>query len=162
PVRADHGAAPLRRGVGGQRSVEHRGGGAGAALAPEPGRARGPGGADPADAGEGPAPPALGGGGGGGAGRPGRQPPRHGPPGPPRPPGRGRHSTVGRTDERAALLAAFEAAADGQGAVVCVTGEAGLGKTTLVQDVLEELADGGRLYGLARGRCSERLSGAEA
>jgi predicted ATPase len=82
--------------------------------------------------------------------------------GPPRSPGPGRHATVGRAGERAGLLAAFEAAADGQGSVVCVTGEAGLGKTTLVEGVLEELADGGRLHGIARGRCSERLAGAEA
>jgi predicted ATPase len=77
-------------------------------------------------------------------------------------PGAGRPPTVGRADERAALRSAFEAAADGQGSVVCVTGEPGLGKTTLVEDMLEELADAGRLFGLARGRCSERLAGAEA
>jgi serine/threonine protein kinase/predicted ATPase len=82
--------------------------------------------------------------------------------GPPRPLGPGRQPTVGRANERAALLAAFEAAADGRGSVVCVTGEPGLGKTRLVEDVLEGLADSGRLYGLARGRCSERLAGAEA
>jgi serine/threonine protein kinase/predicted ATPase len=83
-------------------------------------------------------------------------------PGPRRSPGPGRRPTVGRADERAALRAAFEAAADGQGSVLCVTGEPGLGKTTLVEDALEELADGGWLYGIARGRCSERLAGAEA
>jgi predicted ATPase len=77
-------------------------------------------------------------------------------------PGPRRRPTVGRADERATLLSAFQAAADGRGSVVCVTGEPGLGKTTLVEDVLEELADGGRPLGLARGRCSERLAGAEA
>src|SRR5262249_53907278 len=43
-----------------------------------------------------------------------------------------------------------------------VTGEPGLGKTTLVEDFLDELAASGRLCCLARGRCSERLAGAEA
>jgi predicted ATPase len=46
--------------------------------------------------------------------------------------------------------------------LICVTGEPGLGKTTLVDNFLDELAATGRLWGLARGRCSERLAGAEA
>src|SRR5262249_59002371 len=50
----------------------------------------------------------------------------------------------------------------GGGSGVGVTGEPGLGKTTRVEGFLEELANGGRLYGVARGRCSERLAGAEA
>jgi predicted ATPase len=78
------------------------------------------------------------------------------------PPGAARRPTVGRRQERADLRAAFEAAADGQGLALCVTGEPGLGKTTLVEDFLEELAASGRLHGVARGRCSERLAGAEA
>src|SRR5262249_16115927 len=53
-------------------------------------------------------------------------------------------------------------AAAGRGLVLCVTGEPGLGKTTLVESFLEELAAGGRSLGLARGQCSERLAGAEA
>jgi predicted ATPase len=43
-----------------------------------------------------------------------------------------------------------------------VTGEAGLGKTTLVERFLGELATNGWAISLARGRCSERLAGAEA
>src|SRR5262249_18328067 len=43
-----------------------------------------------------------------------------------------------------------------------VTGEPGLGKTTLVETFLEELAATTRSWSLARGRCSERLAGAEA
>jgi predicted ATPase len=77
-------------------------------------------------------------------------------------PGPGRRPTVGRRNERAALRAAFESAAAGRGLLVCVTGEPGLGKTTLVEDFLEELAAGDRAWGLARGHCSERLAGAEA
>jgi predicted ATPase len=82
------------------------------------------------------------------------------PPSPtPRP---GKPPTVGRQQERAALWAAFEEAAAGRGLLVCVTGEPGLGKTTLVEDFLEELAASGRLCSVGWGRCSERLAGAEA
>jgi predicted ATPase len=78
------------------------------------------------------------------------------------PPGRGRHPTVGRGAERVALHAAYESAAASRGLLVCVTGEPGLGKTTLVEDFLGELAAGARPPTVARGRCSERLAGAEA
>ena len=70
--------------------------------------------------------------------------------------------TVGRDRERASLWAGFESAAEGRGLLLCVTGEPGLGKTTLVEDFLAELAAGDRPHGLARGRCSERLAGTEA
>ena len=43
-----------------------------------------------------------------------------------------------------------------------MTGEPGLGKTTLVEDFLADLAARDRPHGLARGRCSERLAGTEA
>ncbi len=72
-----------------------------------------------------------------------------------------RRQTVGRELERAALWTGFEAAAIGRGQLLCVTGEPGIGKTTLVEDFLRELA-AGRAHGSARGRCSERLAGAEA
>jgi predicted ATPase len=74
----------------------------------------------------------------------------------------GRRPTVGRQQERAALLAGFESAAAGRGLLVCVTGEPGLGKSTLVEDFLDELAASGRPHSVAHGRCSERLAGAEA
>ncbi len=70
--------------------------------------------------------------------------------------------TVGREKERAELVRAFESAAAGQGLFMCVTGEPGIGKTTLVEDFLGDLAATGRLCALARGRCSERLAGTEA
>src|SRR5215471_11737001 len=70
--------------------------------------------------------------------------------------------TVGRQKELAELGRAFESAAAGQGLFLCVTGEPGIGKTTLVEDFHSELAATGRLCALARGRCSERLAGTEA
>jgi predicted ATPase len=70
--------------------------------------------------------------------------------------------TVGRKHELAALRIGFEEAAAGRGLVMCVTGEPGLGKTTLVESFLEELVSSGRHWSLARGRCSERLAGTEA
>src|SRR5512135_3812768 len=72
-----------------------------------------------------------------------------------------RHS-VGREAERAELRAGFESAVVGRGTLLCVAGEPGIGKTTLVEDFLGELAAGGRTCWIARGRCSERLAGAEA
>ena len=46
--------------------------------------------------------------------------------------------------------------------MLCVTGEPGIGKTTLVEGFLKKLAAGGAGMRLAHGRCSERLAGAEA
>src|SRR3954451_3089987 len=56
----------------------------------------------------------------------------------------------------------FESAAAGRGMFLCVTGEPGIGKTTLVEDFLAGLTAAGRSCTVARGRCSERLAGAEA
>jgi predicted ATPase len=70
--------------------------------------------------------------------------------------------TVGRQDELTELRAGFESAVAGRGLFLCVTGEPGIGKTTLVEDFLAELAAAGRALTVARGRCSERLAGAEA
>lgn len=72
-----------------------------------------------------------------------------------------RHS-VGREKERAGLAAAFTCAAAGRGALACVAGEPGIGKTTLVQDFLAGLDANGKSFGLAIGRCSQRLAGEEA
>jgi predicted ATPase len=69
---------------------------------------------------------------------------------------------VGRSREREVLHTAFESALNGRGSFLCVTGEPGIGKTTLVDDFLEELREGGQAGGIARGLCSERLAGAEA
>ncbi|HET9275333.1 MAG TPA: protein kinase [Gemmatimonadales bacterium] len=69
--------------------------------------------------------------------------------------------TVGREAERAQLRAAFESARSGRGLLFSVAGEPGIGKTTLVEDFLGELAARGEAT-IARGRCSERLAGTEA
>ena len=69
--------------------------------------------------------------------------------------------TVGREPERNELRAAFDAAKAGRGSLLCVAGEPGIGKTTLVEDFLAELTAGNQCT-IARGRCSERLAGTEA
>ncbi len=69
--------------------------------------------------------------------------------------------TVGREKERAELCAAVAVASTGRGSIVCVAGEPGIGKTTLVEDFLAELAAHKSVI-VARGRCSERLAGTEA
>jgi len=69
--------------------------------------------------------------------------------------------TVGREEERNELRAAFRAACSGRGSLLCVAGEPGIGKTTLVEDLLGDLA-AEELCTIARGRCSERLAGTEA
>ena len=69
---------------------------------------------------------------------------------------------VGRQKELTDLRSAFEFAAAGTGRLFCVSGEPGIGKTTVVETFLRELSKSGADYYLARGRCSERLAGSEA
>lgn len=66
--------------------------------------------------------------------------------------------TVGRIRELRALEHAFDETRSGHGPLVCVTGEAGIGKSTLVGRFFESLGD--ECIGL-RGRCSERLAPGE-
>src|SRR5262245_1946182 len=49
--------------------------------------------------------------------------------------------TVGRSAERARLADALQSAAGGRGLILCVTGEAGIGKTTLVEEFLSQVQD---------------------
>ena len=72
-----------------------------------------------------------------------------------------RGETVGRELEKTALREDYTEALSGRARMVCVSGEPGIGKTTLVEDFLSELARGPS-HLTARGRCSERLAGAEA
>jgi serine/threonine protein kinase/tetratricopeptide (TPR) repeat protein len=68
----------------------------------------------------------------------------------------------GRERECAELMAGFESVAAGHGQLVCVTGEPGIGKTTVVEAFLNQASAGGRSPLIARGRCSERLEGTGA
>ncbi len=70
-----------------------------------------------------------------------------------------RRHTVGREKERAELQAGLATALQGRGQLLCVAGEPGIGKTTLVEEFLTTLPP---QCTMARGRCSERLAGTEA
>lgn len=72
----------------------------------------------------------------------------------------GRH-TVGRQTELAELHSGFESAAAGRGLLLCVAGEPGIGKTTLIEEFLANVHASTQPYYLARGRSSERLAGTE-
>lgn len=67
--------------------------------------------------------------------------------------------TVGREGEQRTLREALGTVRSGRGRMVCVTGEAGKGKTTVVEDFLSSLAAVSASVG--RGHCSERLAGTE-
>src|SRR5262249_5171582 len=60
--------------------------------------------------------------------------------------------SVRREPELAALHVVFTAAAAGRGSLVCVSGEPGIGKTTLVEDFLHDLTERDLVCAIARGR----------
>jgi tetratricopeptide (TPR) repeat protein len=68
---------------------------------------------------------------------------------------------VGRERDRDQILAAYDRAVHGHGSMLCVAGEPGIGKTTLVEECLTSMT-AMHECSLARGRCSERLAGTEA
>jgi predicted ATPase len=70
--------------------------------------------------------------------------------------------TVGRDAQRTLLRRAYARARAEGGGIVAVTGEPGIGKTSLVEDFVSELSAAGERVIVARGRCSESLAGAEA
>lgn len=72
-----------------------------------------------------------------------------------------RHS-VGREEPLAALRSELATVRTGQGRVVCVAGEPGIGKTTLLDDFLEQVTAEENTLISGRGSCSERLAGTEA
>jgi hypothetical protein len=69
---------------------------------------------------------------------------------------------VGRSREQRELRQALAEAAAGREVLICVSGEPGIGKSTLVEDFLSHQALGSTPCRIARGRCSERLAGTEA
>jgi serine/threonine protein kinase/tetratricopeptide (TPR) repeat protein len=69
---------------------------------------------------------------------------------------------VAREAETAELMASFETSTSRRGLLHAVVGEAGLGKTALVEGFLRQVIGGGQRARVCTGRCSERLAGAEA
>ena len=70
--------------------------------------------------------------------------------------------TVGRADTIATLKHALSSVEAGRGVLLCVTGEGGIGKTTVVEAFLDEVSSESQTRRIARGLCSERLAGTEA
>jgi len=70
--------------------------------------------------------------------------------------------TVGRGPQLREMHAVLELAAAGRGSLVCVSGEAGIGKSTLIEEFVATVKAGGHPCSIARGRCSERLADGEA
>jgi len=70
--------------------------------------------------------------------------------------------TVGREAEREQMRRAYDQVRDGHGRILTVLGEPGIGKTNLVEDFLAEVGQQSERPFVVRGRCSERLAGAEA
>ena len=69
--------------------------------------------------------------------------------------------TVGRETELAELHTGFVSAATGRGLLLCVAGEPGIGKTTLIEEFLANVVALDQPAYIARGRSSERLAGTE-
>jgi len=70
-------------------------------------------------------------------------------------------TTVGREAQREQLLRTYFRVKAGKGLVLGVTGEAGIGKTSILEDFLADLPRRGERPIVARGRCSQRLAGEE-
>ena len=73
-----------------------------------------------------------------------------------------KRTTVGRQAQRARLQHVYARVAQGTGTIVAVTGEPGIGKTSLIEDFLDEARQGEHPPTIVRGRCSESLAGSEA
>ncbi len=71
-------------------------------------------------------------------------------------------NVVGREQELDAMNHEFERAQRGKARLVAISGEAGVGKTTLVEAFVSHLDERGEPVRVGRGRCSERLAGTEA
>ena len=69
-------------------------------------------------------------------------------------------NTVGREKENKELQTAFKIAVAKRGKLMCFSGEPGIGKTTLVENFLNEISGDNQTI-IVRGRSSERLAGTE-
>jgi DNA-binding winged helix-turn-helix (wHTH) protein/tetratricopeptide (TPR) repeat protein len=76
-------------------------------------------------------------------------------------PGSALGTMVGRARDLGGLRAAFEQAAGGARRIVFVTGEGGIGKTTLIELFLADVAHHADTW-VARGQCLEQYGGGEA
>lgn len=68
---------------------------------------------------------------------------------------------VGREAERDTLSQAYDRAQKGRGGIVCISGDVGLGKSSLVDAFLDDLIRDNQTFHLARSRCSESLTESE-
>jgi DNA-binding winged helix-turn-helix (wHTH) protein len=68
---------------------------------------------------------------------------------------------VGRESELKELRRAYDLAQQGHGSLICVSADAGVGKTALVDLFLHDLLQDSQVFHLARGRCSESLTESE-
>ncbi len=73
-----------------------------------------------------------------------------------------RSHSVGREQELRRLREAFESVSAGTGAMLAVSGDAGMGKTTVVEDFLDGIEPQYASAWVGRGRCSERLAETDA
>ena len=77
-----------------------------------------------------------------------------------RPHPRGRPAPVGRLDDVETVAQGFQRAAQGARQCVLLSGEAGIGKTTVVEMVLARLGPGSEVR-IARGQCTEHYGEGE-
>ena len=71
-------------------------------------------------------------------------------------------NVVGREAEIHELFTALDDARRGRAQLICITGEPGIGKSTLAGQFAAECAARREVCAFATGRCSERLAGSEA
>jgi serine/threonine protein kinase/predicted ATPase len=68
---------------------------------------------------------------------------------------------VGRERDRDLLMNALESAREGHGSILSISAEAGMGKTALAESFITQAWHSAQDILVGRGRCSERLAGAE-
>ncbi|MGH9627523.1 MAG: AAA family ATPase [Bryobacteraceae bacterium] len=71
-------------------------------------------------------------------------------------------NVVGREQALAEMFSGWETVSSGQGLMLCIAGEPGIGKTTLVEQFMREQRRRSVYCAAAMGRCSERLAETEA